>query len=267
MPLTLVGGGSLEITPIFALSTSRPALDTLCPRSIGKVNLLRVYYIELEMIQTRSSDVGSCWDLVLLFHERWAYTRNRAKFKLDMITRRKEGSSKNTYSRLLGRGLSSRSVGESDSEFSSAVIAMNSSNSAKSFSSTIVPSFECRILLPSLRRSSKSSSKISSITSILKQFTTPKIELFLLLLKELHRRIWEKVLIRLGELYYLLPFQDNEIYGKDLRVLRDSFAYSEYDMRLMLAPMSARALHEKALLKVHGIRKLPGSPSFGGTLF
>ncbi|GKC85512.1 hypothetical protein Tco_1141229, partial [Tanacetum coccineum] len=102
----------------------------------------------------------------------------------------------------------------------------------------------CLILLPSSRRASKSSSKISSITSILKQ-----------------------VFLRLGELYYLLPFQDNEIYGKDLRVLRDSFAYSEYDMRLMLAPMSARALHEKALLKVHGIRKLPGSPSFGGTLF
>nr|GEX01799.1 hypothetical protein [Tanacetum cinerariifolium] len=52
-----------------------------------------------------------------------------------------------------------------------------------------------------------------------------------------------------------------------LRVLRDNFAYKEYDMRLMLAPRSPKALHEKALLKLHGMRKLPGSPSFGGTLF
>ncbi|GJZ97318.1 hypothetical protein Tco_0669771, partial [Tanacetum coccineum] len=35
----------------------------------------------------------------------------------------------------------------------------------------------------------------------------------------------------------------------------------------MLAPRSAKALHEKVLLKVHGIRKLPGSLSLGGTLF
>ncbi|GJR92559.1 hypothetical protein Tco_0264733 [Tanacetum coccineum] len=35
----------------------------------------------------------------------------------------------------------------------------------------------------------------------------------------------------------------------------------------MLASRSAKALHEKALLKLHGMRKLPGSPSFGGTLF
>ncbi|GJW05597.1 hypothetical protein Tco_1568020 [Tanacetum coccineum] len=35
----------------------------------------------------------------------------------------------------------------------------------------------------------------------------------------------------------------------------------------MLAPRSAKALQEKVLLILHGIRKLPGSPSFGGTLF
>ncbi|GKF01745.1 hypothetical protein Tco_0028668 [Tanacetum coccineum] len=35
----------------------------------------------------------------------------------------------------------------------------------------------------------------------------------------------------------------------------------------MLAPRSAKALHEKVLLKVHGIRKLPGSSSLGGILF
>ncbi|GJT91246.1 putative reverse transcriptase domain-containing protein [Tanacetum coccineum] len=38
-------------------------------------------------------------------------------------------------------------------------------------------------------------------------------------------------------------------------------------MRLMLSLRSARALHEKALLKLHGMRKLPRSLSFGGTLF
>ncbi|GJZ16798.1 hypothetical protein Tco_0552921 [Tanacetum coccineum] len=52
-----------------------------------------------------------------------------------------------------------------------------------------------------------------------------------------------------------------------LRVSRDSFAYKEYDIRLMLAPKSAKALQENVLLKLNGIRKLPGSPSFGGTLF
>ncbi|GJZ43156.1 hypothetical protein Tco_0590411 [Tanacetum coccineum] len=35
----------------------------------------------------------------------------------------------------------------------------------------------------------------------------------------------------------------------------------------MLALRSAKALQEKVLLKLHGIRKLPGSPSLGGTLF
>ncbi|GKE25739.1 hypothetical protein Tco_1441123, partial [Tanacetum coccineum] len=52
-----------------------------------------------------------------------------------------------------------------------------------------------------------------------------------------------------------------------LRVSRDSLTYNEYGIRLMLAPRSAKALQEKVLLKLHGIRKLPGSLSFGGTLF
>ncbi|GKC23018.1 hypothetical protein Tco_1025168 [Tanacetum coccineum] len=52
-----------------------------------------------------------------------------------------------------------------------------------------------------------------------------------------------------------------------LKVSRDSFAYREYGMRLMIAPRSAKALHEKVLLKVQGIRKLLGSLSLGGTLF
>ncbi|GJZ77620.1 hypothetical protein Tco_0642292 [Tanacetum coccineum] len=62
-------------------------------------------------------------------------------------------------------------------------------------------------------------------------------------------------------------FKDNEISRKGLRVSRDSFAYKEYGIRLMLAPKSAKALQEKVLLKLHGIRKLLGSLSFGGTLF
>nr|GEX49346.1 hypothetical protein [Tanacetum cinerariifolium] len=51
-----------------------------------------------------------------------------------------------------------------------------------------------------------------------------------------------------------------------LRVSRDSFAYKEYGIRLMSAPRSAKALQEK-VLKLHRIRKLLGSSSFGGTLF
>nr|GEV04854.1 hypothetical protein [Tanacetum cinerariifolium] len=62
-------------------------------------------------------------------------------------------------------------------------------------------------------------------------------------------------------------FENNEIGRKGLRVSRDSFAYKEYRIRLMLASRSAKALQEKVLLKLHGIRKLPGSPSLGETLF
>ncbi|GJV69687.1 hypothetical protein Tco_0584216 [Tanacetum coccineum] len=58
-----------------------------------------------------------------------------------------------------------------------------------------------------------------------------------------------------------------KIDGKGLRVSRDNLAYSEYGIRLMLAPRSAKALQEKVLSKLHGIRKLPGSLSLGGTLF
>nr|GEV53682.1 hypothetical protein [Tanacetum cinerariifolium] len=114
------------------------------------------------------------------------------------------------------------SVSDSDSEFSSTVIAMNSSNSAKSFSSRMVHSMEWRISLLSSRRASKSSSRISSMT---------------------YWNDWSAnlTLILVG-----------------LKVSRDNFTYKEYGMRLMLAPRSAKALHEKALLKLHGMRKLPG---------
>nr|GEV15522.1 hypothetical protein [Tanacetum cinerariifolium] len=52
-----------------------------------------------------------------------------------------------------------------------------------------------------------------------------------------------------------------------LRVLRDSFAYRKYGIRLMIAPTSAKAFQEKVLPKVQGIRKLLRSLSLGGTLF
>ncbi|GKG11361.1 hypothetical protein Tco_0342761, partial [Tanacetum coccineum] len=51
-------------------------------------------------------------------------------------------------------------------------IAMNLSNLEKISSSRTVPLMEWRILLPSSRRASKSSSKISSITSILKHVSS-----------------------------------------------------------------------------------------------
>nr|GEZ32680.1 hypothetical protein [Tanacetum cinerariifolium] len=60
----------------------------------------------------------------------------------DMITERKEDSSKNTYSKLSRRDL----------EFSSVVIAMNSSNSAKISFLRRVPLLEWRSLLPSSKR-------------------------------------------------------------------------------------------------------------------
>nr|GEY96088.1 hypothetical protein [Tanacetum cinerariifolium] len=66
---------------------------------------------------------------------------------------------------------------------------MNSSNSAKFSSSRGVPLMEWRILIPSSKRASKSSSKISSMTSLLKQCE-------------------EMVDPRLGELCYLLPFRE-----------------------------------------------------------
>nr|GEY71395.1 putative reverse transcriptase domain-containing protein [Tanacetum cinerariifolium] len=57
--------------------------------------------------------------------------RMMGKYQEYLLFSRKESSSKNTYFKLSGRGLSSRSVG--DSELSSTVIAMNSSNSEKKY--------------------------------------------------------------------------------------------------------------------------------------
>nr|GEW29813.1 hypothetical protein [Tanacetum cinerariifolium] len=55
--------------------------------------------------------------------------------------------------------------------------------------------------------------------------------------------------------------------SKGLRVLRDNLAYSDYGIRLMLAPTLAKALQEKVLLKLHGIRKRLGSLSLESSDF
>ncbi|GJZ34477.1 hypothetical protein Tco_0580294, partial [Tanacetum coccineum] len=201
----------------------------------------------------------------------------------DMITGRKDGSSRNTYSKLSGRGLSSRSVG--DSEFSLAVIAMNSSNSEKISSSRGFLQWNGRFC------------SLQSILKIICSVPTPRLICLRL------TRITASTVQRKGHPKMMGTLLSSSIsritksagkvnlptsmsifsaipigYWNDLsanltlilvglRVSRDNFAYKEYGIRLMLAPRSAKALQEKILLKLHGIRKLPGSLSFGGTLF
>nr|GEX66767.1 reverse transcriptase domain-containing protein [Tanacetum cinerariifolium] len=104
-----------------------------------------------------------------------------------------------------------------------------------------VPSMEWRIFLPSSRR--------ASILKYVSSFDVKK------------GSSQDE-----GNFAIFFHFDNNETGRKGLGASRDSFAYKEYGIRLMLAPRSAKALQEK-VLKFHGIRKLPGSPSFGGTLF
>ncbi|GJS86745.1 hypothetical protein Tco_0769381 [Tanacetum coccineum] len=192
-------------------------------------------------------------------HERGWRQQKGSESLDDIIIGRKDGSSKNTYSKLSGRGLGSRSVGDSDTKFSSAVIAINSMNSEKISSSRRVPSMEWRILLPSSRR----------VVDIKDHSFSPnsKIELFLFNSNNCISSVKKRLSQDEGNFAVFFHFEDNKISRKGLRVSRDSFAYKDYGLRLMLAPRSAKALQEKVLLKLHGIRKLPGSPSFGGTLF
>ncbi|GJW05232.1 hypothetical protein Tco_1564088 [Tanacetum coccineum] len=166
-----------------------------------------------------------------------------------LFSRKKKGSSRKTYSKLSGRGFSSRSIG---------VIAINLSNSEKISSSKRVPSMELRILLPSFRRIDMENHSFSSYS---------KIELFLFDLNNCICSVkkWSSQDERNFATFFY--FENNEISRKGIRVSRDSLAYKEYGIRLMLAPRSAKALQEKVLLKLDGIRKLPGSPSLGGTLF
>ncbi|GKC62983.1 Toll/interleukin-1 receptor domain-containing protein [Tanacetum coccineum] len=201
-----------------------------------------------------------------------------------------------------------------DLELSSAVIAMNSSNSEKISSSRRVPSLEWRILLLSVdikdhmfspnskielltfnsnncissvkKRSSQDegnfaiffhfkNNKISrKVSSIQKSF---KYDVFLSFRGKDTRKNF------VDHLYFALTQKGIETYKDDekikqgkmisdelIKAIDDSkmrkVAYKEYIIRLMLAPRSDKASQEK-VLKLHVIRKLPGSPSFGGTLF
>nr|GFC04915.1 hypothetical protein [Tanacetum cinerariifolium] len=157
------------------------------------------------------------------------------------------------------------SVSDSDSEFSSAVIAMNSSNLAKSFSSRMVPLMEWRISLPSSRRALKTSSKISSMTSILKHVSPfekglPKIRGTLLSssISRITKSAGNVNLPTSTSIFSAIPTEYwNDRSAKltiilvGLRVSKNNFAYKEYVMRFILAPRSAKALHEKAFLKLH----------------
>ncbi|GJZ42679.1 hypothetical protein Tco_0589934 [Tanacetum coccineum] len=123
----------------------------------------------------------------------WDFSITGAHRVLDvLITGRKVGSSRTTYYKLSGGGFMFKfswkffercfdfiigvdgdfffnggsSVSDSDSEFSSAVIAMNLSNSEKISSSRRFPSMEWRILLPSSRRALKSSSRKFNLIQI-----------------------------------------------------------------------------------------------------
>ncbi|GJY37135.1 hypothetical protein Tco_0422513 [Tanacetum coccineum] len=58
---------------------------------------------------------------------------------------------------------------------------------------------------------------------------------------------------------------DDSITG--FKVFPESEAYSEYGIRLMLAPRSAKVRYSTDRAMVHGIKKLIRSPSLGGSLF
>ncbi|GJT59076.1 hypothetical protein Tco_1002609 [Tanacetum coccineum] len=49
--------------------------------------------------------------------------------------------------------------------------------------------------------------------------------------------------------------------SRGFKVFSESNVYSEYGIKLMLAPRSAKAKHSIEFAKVHGIRKFPGSPN------
>ncbi|GJY34813.1 hypothetical protein Tco_0419282 [Tanacetum coccineum] len=147
------------------------------------------------------------------------------------------------------------SVSDLDLEFSWEVIVMNLSNLEKISSSRRVHLMERRILLPSVDIKDHSFSSNS------------KIELFLFNSNNCISSVKKRSSQDEGNFAVFFHFENNEISRKGLRALRDSFAYKEYGIRLMLTPRLAKALQEKVLLKLHGIRKLSGSLSFGGTLF
>ncbi|GJZ83989.1 hypothetical protein Tco_0649162 [Tanacetum coccineum] len=126
----VIVNGDLEEEPAPTRETSAPPTPKTAKQLATKRNQERVKSILLLAIPD---------EYLLKFHN-VADAKSLSEAIKSRFGGRKEGSSRNTYSRLSGRGLSSRSVGES--EFSSAVIAMNSSNSAKISSSRRVLSME-----------------------------------------------------------------------------------------------------------------------------
>ncbi|GJZ08096.1 hypothetical protein Tco_0542379 [Tanacetum coccineum] len=144
-------GGSFKITLIFALSTlTSTALRTpVLSESVGSSSRIHILDYKDGVLKFEISRrfFERCFDLIISIDGDF--------FKW----------------RIFGIGFRVR--------VSSTVIAMNSSNSAKISSSRRVPSMECRILLPSSRRVSKSSSKISSMISILKHVSSFEYEFFI----------------------------------------------------------------------------------------
>nr|GEU65327.1 putative reverse transcriptase domain-containing protein [Tanacetum cinerariifolium] len=86
--------------------------------------------------------------------------------------------------------------------------------------------------------------------------SNPKIELFLFNSNNYISSVKKWSSQDQGNFAIFFHLENNKINRKCLRVLIDSLAYNKYGIRLMLAPRSAKALQEKALLKFHGIRKL-----------
>ncbi|GJT16632.1 hypothetical protein Tco_0875338 [Tanacetum coccineum] len=160
---------------------------------------------------------------------------------------------------------------------------MNSSNSAKSSTSRGVPLIESVLI-------------VESIEKIIRSDPTPRLSCFLFTritafvvcrkgLPKIRGTLLSSSILRIMKstrkvnlptstsIFSVIPTgywndrsANRTLIWVGLRVSRVKFAYREYDIRLMLAQRSAKTLQEKVLLKVQGIRKLPGSLSLGATV-
>nr|GEU49293.1 hypothetical protein [Tanacetum cinerariifolium] len=157
--------------------------------------------------------------LLYVFKDRYKFAFVLSRKLRDIITGRKKGSSKNTYSKLSGRGLSSRSV---------RVIAMNLLNLRKEISLRTVPSMEWRILLHSSKRAVDIKDHPFSFNS--------KIVLFLFNSNDCISSVKEGSSQNERNFAVFFHFENNKISREGLRVSRDSFAYKKYGIRFMLEP-------------------------------
>nr|GEY48986.1 ribonuclease H-like domain-containing protein [Tanacetum cinerariifolium] len=123
-------------------------------------------------------------------------------------------------------------------------IAMNFSNSAKISSSRMVPSMEWRNLLPSSRRAVDIKDHSFSPNS--------KIELFLFTSNYCISSVKKGSSRDERKFAIFFHFENNKIGRKGLIVLRDSFAYKEYGIRLMLAPRMAELSSIRKAAKMLG---------------